>query len=40
MKIIGIGYEFYKKMIGDECYFVDKIMLIKQIVEKGVSPLV
>ncbi|MBR4344709.1 MAG: AAA family ATPase [Lachnospiraceae bacterium] len=35
MKKIGIGYEFYKRMIDDGCYYVDKTMLIKDVVEKG-----
>ena len=35
MKKIGIGYENYKRVIDDNCYFVDKTLLIKDIVEKG-----
>ena len=35
MKKIGIGYEFYKRIIDDGCYYVDKTMLIKDVVEKG-----
>jgi len=35
MKKIGIGYEDYKRMIEDDIYYVDKTMLINDIVEKG-----
>lgn len=35
MKKIGIGYEFYKRIIDDDCYYVDKTLLIKDVVEKG-----
>ncbi|MBP3239496.1 MAG: AAA family ATPase [Oribacterium sp.] len=35
MKKIGIGYEFYKRMIDDNCYYVDKTLLIRDIYEKG-----
>ena len=35
MQKIGIGYEFYKKMIDDRCYYVDKTLLIRDIVEQG-----
>ena len=35
MKKIGIGTEFYKKMIDNQCYYVDKSSLIKDLVEKG-----
>ena len=35
MKKIGIGYEDYKRMIDDDIYYVDKTMLINDIVEKG-----
>ena len=33
MKKIGIGYENYKRMIDDGCYYVDKTMLIRDIIE-------
>lgn len=35
MRKIGIGYEFYKKMIEDDCYYVDKTMLIREVVKNG-----
>ncbi len=35
MKKIGIGYEDYKKFIDDDMYYIDKTMLISDVVEKG-----
>ena len=35
MNKIGIGYEDYKRIIDDNCYFVDKTLMIKDILEKG-----
>ena len=35
MKKIGIGYEDYKRIIDDGCYYIDKTMLIRDIIEKG-----
>ena len=35
MKKIGIGYEEYKEFIDDDMYYIDKTMLIKDIVERG-----
>lgn len=35
MQKIGIGYEDYRRIIEDECYYVDKTMLIRDIIEKG-----
>ncbi|MBR6221902.1 MAG: AAA family ATPase, partial [Lachnospiraceae bacterium] len=35
MKKIGIGYENYKEFIDYDMYYIDKTMLIKDIVEKG-----
>ena len=35
MKKIGIGYEKYKEFIDDDMYYIDKTMLINDIVEKG-----
>ena len=35
MKKIGIGYENYKEFIDDQMYYIDKTMLIHDIVEKG-----
>ena len=35
MKKIGIGYEFYKEFIDQALYYVDKTLLIRDIVEKG-----
>ena len=35
MKKIGIGYENFKRMIDDGCYYVDKTMFISDVVEKG-----
>ena len=35
MKTFGIGYENYKRIIDDGCYYVDKSLLIKDVVKKG-----
>ncbi|WP_408072050.1 AAA family ATPase [Butyrivibrio sp. JL13D10] len=35
MRKIGIGYENYKKIIEDNCYYVDKTFLISDIVKNG-----
>ena len=35
MKKIGIGYENYKEFIDKDMYYIDKTILIKDIVEKG-----
>lgn len=35
MKKIGIGYEDYKRFIDDDMYYVDKTMLIRDVVENG-----
>ncbi len=35
MKKIGIGYENYKRLIDDNCYYVDKTLLIKDVIEVG-----
>ena len=35
MKKIGIGYEDYKRIIDDNCYYVDKTFMIQDVVEKG-----
>ena len=35
LKKIGIGYEDYKRFIDDDMYYVDKTMLIRDIVENG-----
>ncbi len=35
MKKIGIGYENYKEFIDKDMYYIDKTMLINDIVEKG-----
>ena len=35
MKKIGIGYEDYKRMFDDGCYYIDKTLLIRDVVEKG-----
>lgn len=37
MKKIGIGYENYKEFIDENCYYVDKTMLIEDIIRKCVS---
>ena len=34
-KKIGIGYEDYKRMVDDHCYYVDKTLLIRDVLEKG-----
>ena len=35
MKKIGIGYEFYKEFVDRNLYYVDKTLLIRDIIEKG-----
>ena len=35
MKKIGIGYEDYKRFIQDDMYYIDKTLLIRDLVEKG-----
>ena len=35
MKKIGIGYEEYKEFIDDDMYYIDKTMLIEDVVERG-----
>ena len=35
VKKIGIGYEDYKEFIDDNLYYIDKTMLIADVVEKG-----
>ena len=35
MKKIGIGYEDYRRMIDEDIYYIDKTMLINDVVEKG-----
>ena len=35
MKKLGIGYENYKEFIDNDMYYIDKTMLINDIVEKG-----
>lgn len=35
MKKIGVGYESYKRIIDDGCYYVDKTMLVEEIIRKG-----
>ena len=35
MKKIGIGYEFYKEFVDRDMYYVDKTLLIKDLIEKG-----
>ena len=35
MKKIGIGYENYKEFIENDMYYIDKTLLIRDIVEKG-----
>ena len=35
MKKIGIGYENYKRVMDDNCYYVDKTLLIRDVIEKG-----
>ena len=35
MKKIGIGYENYKEFIDGDMYYIDKTMLINDVVEKG-----
>ena len=35
MKKIGIGYEGYKEFIDNDMYYIDKTMLISDVIEKG-----
>ncbi len=35
MKKIGIGYEKYKEFVDDNLYYVDKTLLIRDVIEKG-----
>ncbi|MBQ7563543.1 MAG: AAA family ATPase [Lachnospiraceae bacterium] len=35
MKKIGIGYEFFKDFTREKLYYVDKTMLIKDLIDKG-----
>ena len=35
MKKIGIGYENYKRIIDDDCYYIDKTILIENIINMG-----
>jgi len=35
VKKIGIGYENYKEFIDNELYYIDKTILVSDIVEKG-----
>ncbi|MBR5375715.1 MAG: AAA family ATPase [Lachnospiraceae bacterium] len=35
MKKIGIGYEEYKRFIDENMYYIDKTLLIQDVVEKG-----
>ena len=35
MKKIGIGYEFYTHFIDQNLYYVDKTLLVRDILEKG-----
>ena len=35
LKKIGIGYEGYKEFIDDDMYYVDKTMLIDDVIERG-----
>ena len=35
LKKIGIGYEDYKEFIDDDMYYVDKTMLIDDVIERG-----
>ena len=34
-KRIPIGIEFYKRIVDDDYYYVDKTLLIKDLLEKG-----
>ena len=35
MQKIGIGYENYKRLIDDDCYYVDKTLFIRDIIKNG-----
>ena len=35
MQKIGIGYENYKRIIDDDCYYVDKTLFIRDIIKNG-----
>ena len=36
MQKFGIGYEDYKRIIDDNCYYVDKTLLIRDVLHKAV----
>ena len=35
MKKIGIGYEDYREFIDQDLYYVDKTLLVRDVLEKG-----
>lgn len=35
MKKIGIGYEFFKEFTDNDLYYVDKTLLIRDVIQKG-----
>ncbi|MBR1628349.1 MAG: AAA family ATPase [Lachnospiraceae bacterium] len=35
MQRIGMGYEFYKRFVDEKLYYVDKTLLIRDVVEQG-----
>ena len=35
MQRIGIGYEFFKEFLDKDLYYVDKTLLIRDVIEKG-----
>ena len=37
MKKIGIGYDNYRKFIDQNLYYVDKTLLVRDVLEKGMG---
>lgn len=35
MKKIGIGYESYKRIVDDNCYYVDKTLLVRDVIDNA-----
>ena len=35
MQRLGLGYEFYKQFIDENLYYIDKTLLIRDVVERG-----
>ena len=35
MQRLGLGYEFYKRFIDDDLYYVDKTLLIRDVIQQS-----